>query len=183
MADMRIVKQITIHCSASQNGASLFQGKLGDKNFRTPVQVIDGWHRERGFNRQQSFRNKLNPGLTSVGYHFVIYTNGTAVTGRHLDEVGAGVAGQNSYKIHICMIGTSKFMPDQWIALAELVTNLKTQYPQATIEGHRDCSPDKNKDGKITPNEWVKTCPGFDAKVWFAKGMVPSEDHIQEVLA
>ena len=31
------------------------------------------------------------------------------------------------------------------------------------VVGHRDLSPDNNQDGKITPNEWLKTCPGFDA--------------------
>jgi N-acetylmuramoyl-L-alanine amidase len=29
--------------------------------------------------------------------------------------------------------------------------------------GHRDTSPDLNKDGKITPNEYIKSCPCFDA--------------------
>ena len=35
--------------------------------------------------------------------------------------------------------------------------------PQATILGHRDLSPDSNGDGRITPNEWIKQCPCFDA--------------------
>lgn len=32
-----------------------------------------------------------------------------------------------------------------------------------TIVGHRDLSPDLNKNGKIEEREWVKVCPTFDA--------------------
>lgn len=32
------------------------------------------------------------------------------------------------------------------------------------IVGHRDFSRDLNRDGKITPNEWEKTCPCFNAE-------------------
>ena len=156
MAGMRVIKQITIHCSATKNGVSLFEGKFGEKNYRTPVQVIDGWHRDRGFARQKIARDKFNPGLTSIGYHYVIYTNGAVATGRAVEEVGAGVAGQNSHKIHICMIGTDKFTAAQWTVLPGLVSGLLNNFPGATGEGHRDCSPDLNGDGKITPYEWVK---------------------------
>ena len=45
---------------------------------------------------------------------------------------------------------------------------LKKKYPKAVIQGHRDFSPDLNKDGKITPNEWIKLCPCFDAKTEYA---------------
>jgi N-acetylmuramoyl-L-alanine amidase len=38
-------------------------------------------------------------------------------------------------------------------------------FPKAQIKGHRDFSPDLNKDGKITSNEWIKQCPCFDAMV------------------
>lgn len=34
------------------------------------------------------------------------------------------------------------------------------------IVGHRDLSPDKNGDGIITSNEWVKLCPSFDVTKW-----------------
>jgi len=29
--------------------------------------------------------------------------------------------------------------------------------------GHRDTSPDLNKDGKISSSEYIKSCPCFDA--------------------
>ena len=42
--------------------------------------------------------------------------------------------------------------------------HLHTLAPQATILGHRDLSPDRNGDGRITPDEWIKLCPCFDAQ-------------------
>jgi N-acetylmuramoyl-L-alanine amidase len=32
------------------------------------------------------------------------------------------------------------------------------------ITGHRDLSPDIDKDGVVEPNEWVKQCPCFNAE-------------------
>ena len=40
---------------------------------------------------------------------------------------------------------------------------LKEMFPKAIIKGHRDLSPDKNKNEKIEKNEWLKECPCFDA--------------------
>lgn len=36
------------------------------------------------------------------------------------------------------------------------------------IVGHRDFSRDLNRDGKISKNEWEKTCPCFDAECEYA---------------
>ena len=41
--------------------------------------------------------------------------------------------------------------------------------------GHRDASPDKNGDGKITKNEWIKECPCFDAKSEFPIAVVTAK--------
>jgi hypothetical protein len=37
-------------------------------------------------------------------------------------------------------------------------------YPIVDVLGHRDASPDKNGDGVITKNEWVKSCPCFSVR-------------------
>jgi N-acetyl-anhydromuramyl-L-alanine amidase AmpD len=60
----------------------------------------------------------------------------------------------------------SNFTQAQFEALKELLDQLQTRYPDARILGHRDLSPDKNGDGKISPNEFIKTCPAFDISTW-----------------
>lgn len=179
----RDIRLLLVHCSASPNGKSLFVGKSGDANFKTPIQVIDDWHRARGFHRDDAARRRLNPDLTSIGYHFVIYTNGVIVTGRHTDEVGAHCQGLNAKSIGICMIGTDAFTAAQWDSLAFLQGSLAKQYPQAAWRGHRDMSPDKNKNGIVEPFEWLKTCPGFDVSTWLAGGKQPLAGHICEEVA
>jgi N-acetylmuramoyl-L-alanine amidase len=52
----------------------------------------------------------------------------------------------------------------QRTSLQKLLKDLKARYPKAIIMGHRDLSKDLNKDGIITPNEWMKACPCFNAK-------------------
>ncbi len=42
---------------------------------------------------------------------------------------------------------------------------VKAKYPKAKIVGHRDLSPDKNDDGEITSDEWLKSCPCFNAEI------------------
>lgn len=48
--------------------------------------------------------------------------------------------------------------------LRRLVAALLLRYPEAQVVGHRDLSPDSNADGCITPDEWIKLCPCFDAR-------------------
>jgi N-acetyl-anhydromuramyl-L-alanine amidase AmpD len=156
----KIIQRLVVHCSASPNGQ--------------PVGIadIDRWHATRGFKRMSAFVAKFNPQLKHVGYHFVIALDGTVETGRAQDEIGAHVAGHNTGSLGICMVGTDQFTPAQWSALKTLISNLKGNYPAARVMGHRDFSPDKNGDGKITPNEFIKLCPCFDVMPWYAGGML-----------
>lgn len=174
----RFINQIVIHCSASVNGDSLFRGSLKAGNLVTPVQAIDSWHKARGFKRSDEFRKRQNQNLTSIGYHYVIYTNGTIVTGRHLDEVGAHVQGNNTNSIGVCLVGTDQFTNAQWAALTLLVKSFASMYPKARVLGHRDYSPDLNGDGQVTRNEWLKICPGFDVAAWLKSDMQPKPENI-----
>lgn len=176
----RFINKIIIHCSASPNGASLFSGNLKADNLVTPVQVIDGWHRARGFKRSDAFRKRQNANLTSIGYHFVIYTNGAIVTGRHLDEIGAHVQGSNANSLGVCLVGTDAFSSAQWSALATFIKSIATLYPDAKISGHRDNSPDLNGDGLVTRTEWLKICPGFDVAKWLKAQMQPELINVWE---
>lgn len=169
----RIVNQIILHCSASPNGRSLFQGSVKSGDLITPAQVIDGWHKKRGFKRANSWRLRQNYNLEALGYHYLIYTNGTIVTGRHMNEIGAHTQGFNSASIGICMVGTDQFTEKQWAALATCVKSLQALYPKATVRGHRDYSPDIDGDGTVEPHEWLKVCPSFSVASWLKNNMTP----------
>lgn len=115
-----------------------------------------------------------------IGYHHVIETDGTPRIGRPEAQIGAHVAGSNADSIGVCMIGTNKFSPAQWETLRELISRLKLKYPDASVWGHRDYSPDKDGDGVIEEHEWFKLCPGFEVGAWQLSGMDPAwnEAHI-----
>lgn len=176
----RPISLIVIHCSASPNGDSLFRGRAGEPGFRTPVQAIDAWHKARGFHRKPEFVARHNASLTAIGYHFVVYTSGVIATGRHLDEIGAHATGFNQKSVGVCLVGTDAFTAEQWAALRLLVEALRLTYPGARVVGHRDLSPDLDKDGKVERNEWTKTCPGFDVSAWIERRMVAEPGRICE---
>ena len=148
---------IVIHCSATQEGID-----FGWKE-------IDRCHKDRGF--------------AGVGYHFLIYRDGSVYECRPADTVGAhantkGLSGKsyNSHSIGICYIGglDKNLKPkdtrteEQKAALRKLVFDLMDKYPNITdVLGHRDTSPDLDGDGEIEPHEWIKACPCFDVRAEF----------------
>lgn len=130
---MRRIDEILVHCAATPEG----------KDFT--VEDIDKWHKARGFKK--------------IGYHFVIYNDGSIHKGRDIEEVGAHCTGHNSRSIGICYIGgvasDGKTPKDtrtdsQKESLLELLKELRVKYPKAKIYGHRDFA--------------AKACPSFDAK-------------------
>lgn len=147
------IDAIVIHCSATRAGQDV---RAAD---------IDKWHKERGF--------------VGIGYNFVIDLDGKVEVGRPLSRDGAhcntaGTSGKsyNKHSIGICYIGgldengnpADTRTVEQKLSLYNLVYKLMDQYPIVEVIGHRDASPDKNKDGKITPNEWIKQCPCFSVR-------------------
>lgn len=172
---MRPINLIVIHCSASPNSDTLFRGSPGVPGFQTPASAINEWHRQRGFKRDPAARKTFNPDLDAIGYHFVIYRSGVVVTGRSEEEAGAHVAGFNQKSLGICLIGTDKFTLSQWMSLRDLVVSLTKRHETKRVVGHRDLSPDQNKNGIVESFEWLKTCPGFDVAAWAAGGMAPVE--------
>lgn len=111
-------------------------------------------------------------GWRSPGYHYMITAGGTVLTIATEDLITNGVKGFNRESIHIAYFGGVDFSGKpidnrtfaQKASLKKLLTELKKKYPTATIQGHRDFSPDLDGDGKIEFNEWIKYCPCFDAK-------------------
>lgn len=169
MSKRRTPAQIThliIHCSATPNGR--------------PVTAldIDSWHQKRGFKRDMRVFPSHRPDLKHIGYHLVNRVNGAAESGRHELETGAHCIDYNTNGIGICMVGTDRFSIGQWQTLKAQVEIFTKRYPGLVVLGHRDTSPDTNGNGRVDPQEWLKTCPGFDVKQWLAAGMSPSPDHI-----
>ena len=129
---MRQINEIIIHCAATREGRDF------------TVEDITRWHKARGF--------------ATIGYHYVIYRDGSIHEGRPLEQIGAHCVGHNKHSIGICYIGgcasdgkTPKDTrtPEQKEALLALLRHLKARFPNATIHGHREFA--------------AKACPSFDA--------------------
>lgn len=142
----RDIKFIIIHCSATRV----------DRNFT--AKDIDTAHRIRGF--------------SSWGYHFYIRKSGMIEPMRPLEDVGAHCLNYNAKSIGICYEGgidengrtADTRTLQQREALHQLVNQLKKDFPDARVAGHRDLSPDRNGNGRIEPTEWIKECPCFDVE-------------------
>lgn len=110
-------------------------------------------------------------GWKSPGYHYVVLANGEIEQLCPKDKVANGVQGYNSTSVHVAYVGgidaKGKAMDnrttEQKEALKRILSHLKAEFPNAKILGHRDISPDKNKNGKVDMWERIKECPCFDA--------------------
>lgn len=127
---MRSINEIIVHCTATRAGRHY------------TVADIDRWHRQRGFR--------------CIGYHWVVYLDGTIHPGRPEAEAGAHCLGHNARSIGICYVGgldaegkpADTRTPAQRAALQTLVALLRNRYPGVTVHGHREFAP--------------KACPCFD---------------------
>lgn len=141
---MRNIKYIAVHCTASHQSMT-----------------IEGL--------KQEFKRK---GWVNPGYHYVVSPDGKISQLLDEDKVSNGVKGFNSVSINVAYIGgidrtgkpTDNRTDEQKASLRSQLKMLHKKYPTAIVQGHRDFSLDRNKDGKITPNEWMKACPCFNAK-------------------
>ena len=129
---MRSIDKIIVHCSATREGQHV------------TVQQIRQWHLQRNF--------------ADIGYHYVIYLDGTVHKGRPLEKAGAHCKGHNAYSIGICYVGgldrqgkpKDTRTAAQKAALLTLIRELRQRFPRATVHGHREFA--------------NKACPCFDAK-------------------
>jgi len=74
---------------------------------------------------------------------------------------------------HISYIGGKNGVDDrtdaQKVDMERILKNLIKPFylgPEVHVAGHRDFSPDKNNDGIVSSNEWVKLCPSFEVSQW-----------------
>ena len=129
----RTITEIIVHCTATPEG----------KDFT--VDDIRRWHKEHGW--------------SDIGYHYVIYRDGSIHEGRDVRYSGAHCTGHNANSIGVVYIGgvskDGKTAKDtrtkaQKRALLQVMRTLRAAYPSARIFGHRDFA--------------KKDCPSFDAR-------------------
>lgn len=154
---MREITHIIIHESDTPTGRT------------TTVEDIDSWHVERGFQRTEAARLAFNPTLHAIGYHWVIYIDGSVHSGRNISEVGAHCSGWNSKSVGICLAGKGVYNQLQWDALESLVKLLRITYEGTVIKGHYETSSGSSQG---------KTCPDFNVQEWVANSFVPQPQNI-----
>jgi N-acetylmuramoyl-L-alanine amidase len=128
---MREINKVIVHCTATP------------ENRVVTVEDVRQWHKARGW--------------SDIGYHIMIYLDGTVHEGRPIERSGAHCKGQNRNSIGIAYVGgVDKAMNPkdtrtecQKEALYNILEHYKTKYPKVEIFGHRDFS--------------SKACPSFDA--------------------
>ncbi len=134
---MRKITRLIIHRTATPQGRQV------------TVADIDRWHRARGFD--------------CIGYHYVIYLDGSVHPGRDVGRLGAHCLGHNADSIGIVYVGglapdgttpLDTRTPAQRASLRSLVTQLRARYPGATVHGHNEFA--------------AKACPCFDVGAEFS---------------
>lgn len=127
---MRPLDKIILHCSATREGQHI------------TVDTMRQWHLKRGWK--------------DIGYHYVIYIDGSVHEGRPIEQVGAHTQGQNTGSIGICYVGgvekDGKTPKDtlnelQEMAMVNLINELRDEYGELSLHGHNEFA--------------AKACPSF----------------------
>ena len=141
---MRDIKRVILHCSATTEGAHY------------DVETIRRWHKKRGF--------------SDIGYHYVIYEDGSINIGRSIFLTGAHTSGENKDSIGICYIGgldidgepKDTMTTMQEIGFMRLFDALNTTFGDLSLHGHNEYS--------------NKACPCFDVQTKY-KFLIEPEAH------
>lgn len=135
---MRDINRIIIHSTATPEGRY------------TSVADVTRWHLARGF--------------ATIGYHYLVYIDGTIAPGREINLAGAHARGVNFDSIGIAYVGGTDIdglskdtMNDsQYKSMVVLISSIRTLFGEhVTIHGHNEFS--------------NKRCPGFNVKEKFNK--------------
>lgn len=130
---MRTIKYIAVHCTATPQTT-------------TVKSILNYW--------------KTGLGWKNPGYHLIVKPNGEYERLASDETICNGVKGYNSESLHVSYIGgideNGKAIDNRTEAqkrtLLQIICGLKSKYPNAIIQGHRDF-----------PNV-AKDCPSFNAK-------------------
>lgn len=130
---MRPLKKIILHCTATPEG----------KHF--DVATIRRWHvKDRGWK--------------DIGYHYVIYLDGSVHEGRPVAEAGAHTSGHNADSIGITYVGgcdakmkaKDTLNEAQKAAMVNLIKALRDEHGKMSLHGHNEFA--------------AKACPSFKVK-------------------
>ena len=153
MSRRKATKYVVWHCSATKPDVDIGASQIRSWHTSAPPDG-NGW--------------------TDIGYHLIIRRDGSIEAGRHLEDAGIHVRGYNAVSVGICLIGglddsgkshasrPDLFTAEQWESARLVYQLMRRLYRGAQHVGHRDLSPDKDGDGKITSRDWLKDCPTFD---------------------
>jgi N-acetylmuramoyl-L-alanine amidase len=129
---MREIKRVILHCTATTEG----------KDYS--VETIRKWHLKRGW--------------SDIGYHYLIYLDGSINLGRPVFKQGAHVKSENKDSIGIAYVGgvdkdgepkdTMTLYQD--IAFMRLFEALSVTFGKLDLHGHNEFS--------------NKACPSFDVQ-------------------
>jgi hypothetical protein len=141
---MRPINEVIVHCTATRPDWDK------DQTPQEKLAVIRRWHLDRGW--------------SDIGYHFVIFRDGTVLSGRPVEKVGAHVKGHNRGTIGVSLEGgfgasstdsfEDHFTEEQEKSLRKLLKDLQDTYNIDKITGHNLYA--------------AKACPGFDVPTWLA---------------
>lgn len=130
---MRPLKKIILHCTATPEG----------KHF--DVATIRRWHvKDRGWK--------------DIGYHYVIYIDGSVHEGRPVAQAGAHTSGHNADSIGITYVGgcdakmkaKDTLNEAQETAMVNLIKALRDEHGKMSLHGHNEFA--------------AKACPSFKVK-------------------
>ena len=130
---MRDIKRVILHCTATKEGVDV------------DVDRIRKWHLARNF--------------SDIGYHYVIYLDGSINQGRNVFTQGAHTRGENEDSIGIAYVGgldengepkdTMSLYQD--ISFMRLFEALSVTFGKLDLHGHNEFS--------------NKACPSFDVQL------------------
>lgn len=143
---MRALSEIIIHCTATR------PEWWARKSPAQKVAEVRRWH-------------VSDRGWSDIGYHYLIDRNGSVMTGRPIERIGAHTQGRNTGTIGIAMFGghgsaSTDFFRDHFTekqdkSLRIFIAALFARYGNLALSGH---------------NQWAaKACPGFNVPKWHKK--------------
>jgi len=97
--------------------------------FKTTFEDVLRWHKERGW--------------PNVGYHYLIFPDGSIKAGTPITQKGTHIKGHNKEYIGICLIGNEEFTPKQKQSLQTLVDKLGEGFEISSIRRHHEECPGK----------------------------------------